>query len=223
MYQGFCRETRKLQTGVDQRGTMPRLVGDGKHVHTTGQRNNRDSRPVCKAPIQNVPQFLNQEDGDIQMKRIALTGALLLSSLVSFNAVAAELSPEEQAAAAVENRKAVFKLLSVANGTLGGMSRGQPYNAEAAILATQRVEILAGMIPGLYDTNTVGVNHGVATRASDTIWNAKADFDQLAADLAAGAVQAREILNTKGEAGVREAVAAIGPKCGACHDRFRLD
>ena len=34
---------------------------------------------------------------------------------------------------------------------------------------------------------------------------------------------ALEILNTKGEAGVREAVAAIGPKCGACHDRFRLD
>jgi cytochrome c556 len=157
------------------------------------------------------------------MKRIALTGALLLSSLVSFNAVAAELSPEEQAAAAVENRKSVFKLLAVANGTLGGMSRGQPYNAEAAILATERVEILAGMIPGLYDANTVGVNHGVATRASDTIWGSKADFDQLAADLAAGAVQAREILNSKGEAGVREAVGAIGPKCGACHDRFRLD
>jgi cytochrome c556 len=147
------------------------------------------------------------------MKRIALTGALLLSSLVSFNAVAAELSPEAQAAASVENRKAVFKLLAVANGTLGGMSRGQPYNAE----------ILAGMIPGLYDANTVGVNHGVATRASDTIWGSKADFDQLAADLAAGAVQAREILNSKGEAGVREAVGAIGPKCGACHDRFRLD
>ena len=157
------------------------------------------------------------------MKRIAMTGALLLSSLVSFNAVAAELSPEEQAAAAVENRQAVFKLLSVANGVLGGMSRGAPYDAEAAILATERVEMLACMIPGLFAAETTGVNHGAETRAADTIWGSKADFDQLAADLAAGAVQAREILTSKGEAGVREAVGAIGPKCGACHDRFRLD
>ena len=157
------------------------------------------------------------------MKRIVMTGALLLSSLVSLNAVAAELSPEQQAAAAVENRQAVFKLLSVANGVLGGMSRGAPYDAEAAILATERVEMLAGMIPMLFAADTTNVNHGVETRAADTIWGSKADFDQLAADLAAGAVAAREALMTKGADGVRDAVGAIGPKCGACHDRFRLE
>jgi len=157
------------------------------------------------------------------MKRIVMTGAVLLSSLVTFNAIAAEQSPEQQAATAVANRQAVFKLLSVANGALGAMQRGAPYNAEAAILATERVELLANMIPELFTADTTKVNHGANTRAADTIWGSKADFDQLAADLAAGAVQAREILSSKGEAGVREAVAAIGPKCGACHDRFRLD
>jgi cytochrome c556 len=157
------------------------------------------------------------------MKRIALTGALLLSSLVSFNTIAAELSPEQQAAANVANRQAVFKLLSFSNGVLGGMARGAPYDAEAAVLATQRIEILAGMIPALFAADTTGVNHGATTRAADTIWGSKADFDQLAADLAASAVAAREILTTKGAEGVRDAVGQIGPKCGACHDRFRLE
>lgn len=157
------------------------------------------------------------------MKRIVMTGAILLSSLVSLNTIAAEQSPEQQAASAVANRQAVFKLLAVSNGVLGGMQRGAPYNAEAAILATERVEMLAGMIPELFNADTTKVNHGATTRAADTIWGSKADFDQLAADLAAGAVQAREILMSKGEAGVREAVGAIGPKCGACHDRFRLE
>lgn len=157
------------------------------------------------------------------MKRIVMTGAILLSSLVSFNAVAAEQSPEQQAAAAVANRQAVFKLLAVSNGVLGGMSRGAPYDADAAILATERIEMLAEMIPSLFAADVTKVNHGATTRAADTIWGSKADFDQLAADLAAGAVAAREVLMTRGAEGVRDAVGAIGPKCGACHDRFRLD
>jgi cytochrome c556 len=158
-----------------------------------------------------------------QMKRIVMTGAILLSSLVSFNAVAAEQSPEQQAAAAVANRQAVFKLLAVSNGVLGGMQRGAPYDADAAILATERIEMLAEMIPSLFTADTTKVNHGATTRAADTIWAGKADFDQLAADLAAGAVAAREILSTRGAEGIRDAVGQIGPKCGACHDRFRLD
>jgi cytochrome c556 len=77
------------------------------------------------------------------------------------------------------------------------------------------------MIPDLFAANTSAA--GVQSRSADTIWTAKADFDQLAHDLVAGANEALNILNTKGADGAREAVAAIGPKCGACHDRFRLD
>jgi cytochrome c556 len=159
------------------------------------------------------------------MKRIVMAGAIVLSSLVTFNtAVAAELSPEQQAAAATTTRQAVFKLLSFSNGVLGGMQRGQPYDKDAAILATQRIEVLAGMIPAVFAADTTALKHGGApSRASDTIWGAKADFDMLAADLAAAAVTARGILEEKGEAGVADAVRTIGPKCGACHDRFRLE
>ncbi len=157
------------------------------------------------------------------IKRIALTGAVLLSSLLSFNVMAAaEQTPEEKAAADVANRQAVFKLLSVSNGALGGMARGAPYDAAAAKLGVERVIMLAGMIPQLFNNDTTKVA-GLTTRASDTIWANKADFDKLAADLDAGAKAALEILNSKGEAGVRDAFGQIGPKCGACHDRFRLN
>jgi len=159
------------------------------------------------------------------MKRIVMAGAILLSSLVTFNtAVAAEQSPEQQAAAATTTRQAVFKLLSFSNGVLAGMTRGQPYDKDAAILATQRIELLAGMIPAVFAADTTALNHGGAkSRASNTIWGAKADFDMLAADLAAAAVAGRALIEQKGEMGVGEAVRAIGPKCGACHDRFRLE
>jgi cytochrome c556 len=87
-----------------------------------------------------------------------------------------------------------------------------------------RVAMLASMIPEVTAADTSGpASAGIKTRASNTIWTSKADFDKLAADLGAGAAAALEILNTKGEAGVKDAVAAIGPKCGACHDRFRMD
>lgn len=163
--------------------------------------------------------------GTTIMKRIVITGAFLLSSLVSLNSfAAAPPTPEEAAAAAVKTRQSVFQVLSFSNGVLGAMARGGTFDAAAAIKATERVEMMAGLIPEVFANDTTAVNHGGATtRASDTIWASKADFDMLAADLAAGAVAAREILNARGAEGVRDAVGAIGPKCGACHDRFRLE
>ena len=85
------------------------------------------------------------------MKRIVLTGAVLLSSLISFNVLAAAApTPEEQAASAVASRQAVFKLLSFSNAPLGGMARGGAYDADAAKLAAERVAMLADMIPALF-------------------------------------------------------------------------
>jgi cytochrome c556 len=160
------------------------------------------------------------------MKRIVMAGAILLSSLVTFNtAVAAEQSPEQQAAAATATRQAVFKLLAFSNGVIGGMTRGQPFDKDAAILATQRVEMLANMIPAVFAADTTALNHGGAkSRASNLIWSSKADFDMLAADLAAGAVAARAAIEAQGEASLPEVTRTmIGAKCGACHDRFRTD
>ena len=165
-------------------------------------------------------------DGEFTMKRIAITGAFLLSSLLSINTIAANApTPEEKAASDIATRQAVFKLLSFSNAPLGGMARGTtPFDADAAKAALERIAMLGGLIPEVFVPDTTGPeSEGVATRAADTIWANKADFDMLAADLVTGANAALEIINSQGEAGVRDAVASVGPKCGACHDRFRLD
>ena len=162
------------------------------------------------------------------MKRIVMAGAILLSSLVTFNtafAAAAQQTPEQQAAAATANRQAVFKLLATQNGVLGAMGRpGGTYNKDAAVLATQRIEILAGMIPDLFAADTMALNHGGAkSRAQANIWSSKADFDMLAADLAAAAVAARGTLEAEAAPDMAALSRAVGGKCGACHDRFRAD
>lgn len=157
------------------------------------------------------------------MKRIAFTGAALLSSLLAFNVMAAQPSPEEQAAANVANRQAVFKLLSVANGTLGGMARGAPYDADAAKLAVTRIQTLAGMIPELFAADTTSFSN-LDTRAATTIWANKADFDMMAQDLVNGANAMMDVLNSNANPDIRATFGAnIGQKCGACHDRFRID
>jgi cytochrome c556 len=153
------------------------------------------------------------------MKKLLVTGAIVVSSMFSLGAMA-QMS-DEDAAAAVKRRQSIFQILSYANGPLGQMARGADYDAAAAKLAAERVAMLAPMIPGLFAADTRA--NGVTSRAADTIWGNEEDFAQLAQDLVDGANAALGILESQGASGVRQAVGQIGPKCGACHDRFRLD
>ena len=153
------------------------------------------------------------------MKKLIFTGAFILSSIFSFNAIA-QMS-DEDAAAAVKRRQAVFQVLAHSNGPLGQMARGGDFDAATATRAARRVAGVASMIPEVFAADTRGSN--VTTRAFDTIWDSQDDLAALAQDLADGANAALEILESRGADGVRDAVAQIGPKCGACHDRFRSD
>lgn len=155
------------------------------------------------------------------MKKIMLTGALLMGSLVSFSAAAAEMSEEEMQQKAVVDRQAVFKLLSAGMGPLGGMARGGEYDADLALLSAERIALLAGFLPEMFAMDTSG--SGIESRSQDSIWGSLDDFNSLAADLTEGANTAIGILNAQGADGIRGAVGAIGQKCGACHDRFRTD
>jgi len=153
------------------------------------------------------------------MKKLLVTGAIVLSSIFSVSTMA-QMS-DEDAAAAVKRRQSIFQVLAFANGPLGQMVRGADFDADAAKLAAERVAMLAPMIPGMFAADTR--SNGVETRAADTIWESQDDFAQMAMDLVDGANAALGILESQGASGVRQAVGQIGPKCGACHDRFRLD
>lgn len=154
------------------------------------------------------------------MKRTILSGAALLASLMSFNAMAQDVS-EEDAQGALAQRQGLFQIMAFSNGPLGQMARGAEFDKEAAIQGTERVIMLAKMIPEVFAVDTSG--HDLDTRAMDSIWANQDDFQELAMDLVDGAEAALEILENQGEDGVRQAISQIGPKCGACHDRFRLD
>ena len=156
------------------------------------------------------------------MKRIIITGAILLGSFFSFSVTAADMTEEEMQQKAVSDRQAVFKLLGVSMGPLGGMARGGEYNEEAARQSAGRIAGLSGMIVELFAMDTTA-NSDLETRALDSIWGSQDDFAALAADLTAGAEEAMGILDAQGADGIRAAVGAIGQKCGACHDTFRLD
>lgn len=155
------------------------------------------------------------------MKRTILSGVALLASVMSFNATVAQDVSEEDAQSALNQRQGLFQVMAFSNGPLGQMARGAEFDKEAAILGTERVIMLSKMIPEVFATNTTG--HDLDTRAMDAIWDNQEEFNQLAMDLTEGAEAALEILENQGEDGVRAAISEIGPKCGACHDRFRLD
>jgi len=153
------------------------------------------------------------------MKNLIFTGAFILSSIFSFNAIA-QMS-DEDAAAAIKRRQSVFQILAHSNGPLGAMARGGDFDAAVATRAAQRVAMVAPMIPEVFAADTRGA--AGTTRALDAIWGSQDDLAALAQDLADGANAALAILESQGADGVREAVGMIGPKCGACHDRFRSD
>src|SRR5688572_31501027 len=96
--------------------------------------------------------------GKNTMKRIAITGAFLLSSLLSISAIAVDApTPEEKAATDIANRQAVFKLLSFSNAPLGGLVRGTtPYNADVPKKAAECVAMLATLIPETFAADTTG-------------------------------------------------------------------
>ena len=85
--------------------------------------------------------------------------AVLASGL--FSAVSAQdaPTPEQQATAAVETRKAVFKLLRFNLIPLVGMAQGAPFDAELAERNGRRIAALAPMIPDVlaHDTRAFDV------------------------------------------------------------------
>jgi len=157
-------------------------------------------------------------------RKLLVTGTLLLVPLFSLNSMA-QLSGDA-AAKAVADRQAIFKQIAEANQPVGQMSRpGAMFNEEVALKAFDTIAALAEKIPAAFEPNTAGYKQPKPGRygASDSIWASKADFNKLAADLAAGAKQARETIKTQGAAGLRTAAGQVGGKCGACHDRFRVE
>jgi cytochrome c556 len=157
-------------------------------------------------------------------RKLVVAGLLAVIPLFSLNSMA-QLSGDA-AAKAVADRQALFKQIADTNAALTAMARaGGVYNADVALKSLDTIATLAGKIPAAFEPNTAGYRQPKPGRyaANDSIWSSKADFNRMAADAVAGAKQARETLSSQGAAGLRTALGDMGKKCGACHDRFRVN
>ena len=104
-------------------------------------------------------------------KVLVLISALCVtaSGLLFVASAQDEMTPEQRAAQAVDQRKALFKTLRFNLIPIAGMAQGAPFDAEVAERNARRIAAIASMIPEVLAEDTRGFD--VDTTALDSIWD----------------------------------------------------
>ncbi|SVD73699.1 uncharacterized protein METZ01_LOCUS426553, partial [marine metagenome] len=131
-------------------------------------------------------------------------------------------SPEEQAAAAIDQRKSLFKTLRYNLGPIAGMAQGAPFNAEVAERNARRIAVMATMIPEMLAVDTSAFDD-IETTALDIIWENQDDIAAKAQALIDNASAFADAAATGDMASTLGAFRAFGGSCGNCHDTYRVD
>lgn len=159
------------------------------------------------------------------INRSAMTALVVGALSVSVSLVATAQPPgpppsaEQMAEKAVKTRQGLFELQGFAFGPVGAMLKGAPLDVAVVQKEATRVRMLAAMIPEVFQLDTR--KFAITTKARETIWTDKTDFDKKANDLIAAA-SALESAAQKGDrGGILDAAGKVGGACKACHDDFR--
>lgn len=158
------------------------------------------------------------------MKKIlVLISALCVtaSGLLFVASAQNDMTPEERAAMAVDQRKALFKTLRFNLIPIAGMAQGAPFDAEVAERNARRIAAISSMIPEVLAQDTRGFD--VETTALDSIWTNMDDFADKAAALEMNANAFAEAASSGDFATAMGAFRAFGGSCGNCHDTYRVD
>jgi len=158
------------------------------------------------------------------MKKLVVLGSALLIAVTGtvFTASAQDMTPEQAAAAAVDTRKAVFKVLRTNLGPIAGMARGAPFDAEVAERNARRIAAVASMIPEVLTHDTRGFSN-FETTALDIIWENQDDFAAKAQALMDNANAFADVAAGGDMAATLGAFRQLGGSCGNCHDTYRVD
>ena len=146
----------------------------------------------------------------------------MIAFSMAFTSYAQDMTPEEQAAAAVDQRKSLFKTIRYNLGPIAGMAQGAPFDAEVAERNARRIAVMATMIPEMLAVDTSNFDN-IETTALDSIWD---NQDDIAAKAQALIDNANAFADTAatGEMGATlGAFRAFGGSCGNCHDTYRAD
>lgn len=157
-------------------------------------------------------------------KLLVMFSALCIAaSGLMFVASAQEQSPEERAAAAIDQRKSLFKTLRYNLGPIAGMAQGAPWDAEVAERNARRIAVMATMIPEMLAVDTSDFDN-IETTALDIIWDNQDDIATKAQALIDNANAFADVVAETGDfAQSMGAFRAFGGSCGNCHDTYRVD
>ena len=159
------------------------------------------------------------------MKRVLvlLSALCIAASGLLFVASAQDQSPEEAAAAAIDQRKSLFKTLRYNIGPIGAMAQGAPWDAEVAERNARRIAVMATMIPEMLAVDTSAFDN-IETTALDIIWENQDDIAVKAQALIDNATAFADVVAETGDfAQSMAAFRAFGGSCGNCHDNYRTD
>jgi cytochrome c556 len=159
------------------------------------------------------------------MRRIVVMISLLAVTLfgVMLTASAQDApTPEERAAAAVQSRKALFRVLVYNLGPIAGMAQGAPFNAEVAERNARRIAMLGAMIPEVLAQDTSAFD-AIETTALDSIWDNQGDIATKAQALIDNANAFADIAAGGNMSATLGAFRQLGGSCANCHDTYRVD
>lgn len=155
-----------------------------------------------------------------------IVGATLLLStgfILSANSQTPPASGLNAARQAVDERKAVYKLIGANFKPIGNVLKGSaPYDAAAIQKSIDRVVFLSGLLDEAFPENS---NLGdPETKAKADIWTNRADFDKKEKDFQIHVLALQKVNETEKGAteAFKTAAAAVGQDCKACHDDYRL-
>lgn len=156
-------------------------------------------------------------------KIVVLMSALaVLASGMLYTTVAQEMTPEQRAAAAVDTRKSLFKMLRFNLVPIAGMAQGAPFDAEVAERNARRIAVMATMIPEVLAQDTSAFDN-IETTALDKIWDNQPDIAVKTQTLIDNANAFADAAATGEMAATLGAFRAFGGSCGNCHDEYRVD
>jgi cytochrome c556 len=156
---------------------------------------------------------------------LVLSTTLLLSTgfILSANSQTPQAGGLNVARQAVDERKAIYKLIGANFKPIGNVLKGTtPYDAATIQKSIDRVVFLSGLLDEAFPENS---NLGdPETKAKADIWINRADFDKKEKDFQVHALALQKVNETEKGAtdAFKTAATAVGQDCKACHDDYRL-
>lgn len=161
----------------------------------------------------------------VMARRAMIFGGTLILSAGFVLSANSQTAPAGLNAArqAVDERKAIYKLIGANFRPIGAILKGTAqYDAAAVQKSIDRVVFLSGFLDEAFpESSNLG---DPETKAKADIWTNRADFDKKEKDFQAHALAFQKVNETEKGAteAFKTAANAVAQDCKACHDDFRL-